>query len=349
LTYKDIAHVVEKAHGRELQYQLISPVQADLLSKFCGLQFSNFNREDHRAQVIRTNNWCGFNHAIGLPMRDNKQCPLHPFQQEIFDALCQYKDIWVKKARDIGMTELIIRFILWLSICYNQQYRGKRWHITTGPRIDIAEHIRVRTERIITGTFPELINSSKLYVLELAGGIVIQAFPSHVAVNTIRGYTEVAGIICDEADYFLNSQQDELRAAVEAYRNKSVPPPWIVLMSTPRAPGSLFEKIEFHEPDTPYHKIWLLYQKGLGTMFSQEQIERERRQPYFDREYCGIYTGGVGNVFSTESIDAATKIQYDPLSIIPKHRNGHRGSVWSSWVSVLHWSCLRGRIHDRPE
>jgi len=38
-------------------------------------------------------------------------------------------------------------------------------------------------------------------------------------------------------------------------------------------------------------------------MFSPEQIERERRQPYFDREYCGIYTGGVGNVFSTESID----------------------------------------------
>jgi len=204
------------------------------------------------------------------------------------------------------LTELIIRFILWLSICYNQQYRGKRWHIITGPRIDIVEDIRVRTERIITGTFPELINSSKQYVLELAGGTVIQAFPSHVAVNTIRGNTEVAGIICDKADYFLNSQQDELRAGVEASRNNSVPPPWIVLISMPRAPGSIFEKIEFHKPDTPYHKIWLLYQKGMGTMFNPEQTERKHRQPYFDREYCGIYTGGVGNAFSTESIDAAT-------------------------------------------
>jgi hypothetical protein len=51
-------------------------------------------------------------------MRNNKQCQLHPLQQKIFDALCQYKDI-VKKVRGIGMTELIIRFILWLSICYN--------------------------------------------------------------------------------------------------------------------------------------------------------------------------------------------------------------------------------------
>jgi hypothetical protein len=82
-----VACVIEKARERELQYELISPVQADLLSKFRGLQFWNFNREDHRAQVIRTNNWCCFNHAIGLPMRDNKQCPLHTFQQEIFDAL----------------------------------------------------------------------------------------------------------------------------------------------------------------------------------------------------------------------------------------------------------------------
>jgi hypothetical protein len=81
--------------------------------------------------------------------------------------------------------------------------------------MDIVVDIRVRTERIITGTFPELIHSSKQYVLELAGGTVIQAFPSHVAVNTIRGYTEVARIICDEAEYILNSQQDELRAAVE--------------------------------------------------------------------------------------------------------------------------------------
>ncbi|MGH9987314.1 MAG: hypothetical protein ACRD8W_25490, partial [Nitrososphaeraceae archaeon] len=70
-------------------------------------------------------------------MRNNKQCQLHPLQQKIFDALCQYKDI-VKKVRGIGMTELIIRFILWLSICYNQQYGGKRWHIITGLRMDIV-------------------------------------------------------------------------------------------------------------------------------------------------------------------------------------------------------------------
>jgi hypothetical protein len=52
-------------------------------------------------------------------------------------------------------------------------------------------------------------------------------------------------------------------------------------------------------------------------MFSPGQIERELRLPYFDREYCGNYTGGVGNVFSTKSIDAATMILYNSLSIVP--------------------------------
>jgi hypothetical protein len=88
---------------------------------------------------------------------------------------------------------------------------------------------------------------------------------------------------------------------------------------------------------------------GMGTMCSPEQIALERRQPYFDGEYCGIYAGGVGNVFSTESIDAATRIQYDPLSITPLAPESACGSVRSSWVGVMHGLCLRGRIHDRLE
>jgi hypothetical protein len=54
-------------------------------------------------------------------------------------------------------------------------------------------------------------------------------------------------------------------------------PHWIVLISKPRAPGSLFKKIES-------------YQKGMGTMFSTEQKECEHGQPYFAREYCRIYS-----------------------------------------------------------
>ena len=88
-----IARAVEKAHERELQHELILPAQADLLSKLRGLQFWNFNREDYRDQTNRTNSWRCFNHPIELPMRDNKQCQLPPLQQEIFDALSQYKDI----------------------------------------------------------------------------------------------------------------------------------------------------------------------------------------------------------------------------------------------------------------
>jgi hypothetical protein len=76
--------------------------------------------------------------------------------------------------------------------------------------------------------------------------------------------------------------------------------------------------------------MWPLKSRSDGSsQFSQEQIERERRQPYFDREYCGIYTGGVSNVFSTESIDAATKIQYNPLSVMPLAPES------ASWIGMV--------------
>jgi hypothetical protein len=87
----------------------------------------------------------------------------------------------------------------------------------------------------------------------------------------IRGYTEVAGIICDEADYIRDSQQDELHAV------------------------------------------------------------------------------GIGNVFSTESIDAATEIQYDPLSIM---RLAPGSGLWIGMVIMgkrFAWVRFRGRIHDLPE
>ena len=88
-----VARVVDKARERDLEFQLISLVLADSLSKFSGLEFWNFKREDYRSQVIRINIWCWFNYAIELPKYKNKQYPLLPFQQEISDTLYQYKDI----------------------------------------------------------------------------------------------------------------------------------------------------------------------------------------------------------------------------------------------------------------
>jgi hypothetical protein len=59
------------------------------------------------------------------------------------------------------------------------------------------------------------------------------------------------------------------------------------------------------------------YTYGLGKIYSQKEIEKAKRSPSFEREYCLKYQGLIGNVFSTLSIDNCQKIEYNPSVTIP--------------------------------
>jgi hypothetical protein len=280
-----------------------------VLEKFSDKPFWIWNREEHYKKAVETNSKCCFNHLIGLPKLDGIDKPMFPYEQELYDALQNYRDICIKKSRGIGGSEFILRYLIWLALSQNSTYRDKRFHIVTGPRIDIASNLIKRTRDIVSANYPQLVRDTKEVIADIAG-VIFQAFPSHT-VNTMRGYTHVKAIIIDEASYFPRSQQIDARLVAEGYRNKTNP--IIVIMSTPQAPGDLLHTIEFEEPST-YHKIQLLYEKGLGYIYSSEQIEKERKEAYFPREYEGKYIGVIGNVFSQLSIDKTIELgqQYNP-------------------------------------
>ena len=106
-------------------------------------------------------------------------------------------------------------------------------------------------------------------------------------------------------------QQEEVRSVAERYIAKS--DPFIVMVSTPNAPGGLFQKIEEEPSDTCiYKKMFLDYTYGLGLIYTKSEIEKAKQSPSFPREYELQYLGLVGNVFSQLSIDNATKIEYNP-------------------------------------
>jgi hypothetical protein len=85
------------------------------------------------------------------------------------------------------------------------------------------------------------------------------------------------------------------------------------MVSTPNAPGGLFQKIEQEPFETCiYKKIFLDYTYGLGKIYTNEEIEKARVSPSFPREYELQYLGLIGNVFSQLSIENATKIEYNP-------------------------------------
>ena len=90
------------------------------------------------------------------------------------------------------------------------------------------------------------------------------------------------------------------------------------MVSTPNRPDGLFNKVEKESFESCiYKKLFLDYTYGLGKIYSQKEIEKAKRSPSFEREYCLKYQGLIGNVFSTLSIDNCQKIEYNPSVTIP--------------------------------
>lgn len=182
--------------------------------------------------------------------------------------------------------------------------------IITGPRIELAITLVERLKSLFYNLCLKF--SSKETVLEL-NGVRIEAFPSH-HVDAMRGLANVSFIYLDEADFFPKGQQQDARKVSERYIAKS--DPYIVLVSTPNAPGQLFETME-KEKYSIYKRIKLDYTYGLGKIYSESEIQEQMKSPSFKQEYCCQYLGTIGNLFSPKQVDDVVKIgqQYKDIPV----------------------------------
>jgi len=88
------------------------------------------------------------------------------------------------------------------------------------------------------------------------------------------------------------------------------------MVSTPKIPGGLFEQIE-NEPEDVciYRRIYLPYTIAVNKIYTEEEMEKAKRSPSFEREYNLKYGYGLGNIFLSPEIDAAYAKKYDPSHI----------------------------------
>jgi hypothetical protein len=187
--------------------------------------------------------------------------------------------------------------------------------IVTGPNIDIAIKLIKRMKALFEPKIG-ITFDSKETVLEL-NGCTIEAYPSN-HIDAHRALDNPKFILIDEGDFFRKGEQEDVRHVSERYIAKS--DPYIVMVSTPNAPDGLFERIEKESEDTCiYKRLFLDYTYGIGKIYSEEEIQKAKASPSFEREYNLKYLGKIGNVFHTEDIEAAIEEgrKYNPDIIIP--------------------------------
>lgn len=288
-------HTYNRVHQRTPEEDKL---YSDTLQRLAEIQGKPFWIEDpirHEHQYYFTSYKCCFNHIVGLPIKDEQWKPIFDYEIEIVKYLEHYKHIWLKKARGLGVTELLLRYMGWLALS-SDTYQNTRFVVVTGPKVKIAWDLIIRLKHLFQ---PYILSDSRLDNLVL-NSVTIEAFPSNTV--SMRGYADFKFILLDEADFFEQSEQEEVMAVARGYIAKT--DPWIVMVSTPNEPNSLFHRIEQMKSDEEagFKRIQYLYERGLGQIYEPSFIEAEKEQPYFKREYEGQYAYGVGNLFSESSI-----------------------------------------------
>ena len=263
-----------------------------------------WNREEHILQDIKNNGNCCFNHIIGLPIKNGKEYPLFDYEQLIFDTIEENQNIWIKKARGLGVTTFLIRYLAW-KILSSSELDGRSIFIVSGTREEFANYVKKKMEQLFERRFPDLVLDSKYTELVLKN-TWIKVMPTK-NIKDIRGYMDAAYLFIDEADFFSPKEQEELEPAITAYEEKSKGR--TIMVSTPNAPGGLFERIE-KDKNSKYTKLFLDYTYGLDKIYDRVFLEKKKLEPEFEREYNLKYLGLVGNVFHTKDIENAMK-EYD--------------------------------------
>jgi hypothetical protein len=272
------------------------------LSILRGLPFWIWDKEIHRKQATATNGNCCVQHVLGLPIKNGKAFPLFEFQKLIFDTIEQNQNIWIKKARGIGVTTFLIRYLVW-KILYSNELDGKSIFIISGTREEFANYVKKKMEDLFLPRFPNVVFDSKYTELWI-NKTWIKVMPTK-NIKDVRGYMDVAYLFIDEADHFDKSIQEELEPAITAYEEKSKGK--TIMASTPNRPDGLFERIE-KDPNSKYKKLFLGYELGLGKIYDPAYIAQKKLEPEFEREYNLKYLGKVGNVFSPSQIDKAIEL-----------------------------------------
>ena len=284
----------QKEEGEEESYN------SSFFDNLKGLPF--FRWEDWHTKPQPKGSRCCFTCEIGWPVKNGVMHAIYDYEKEIIDALedrsdpSKSKHVWIKKARGLGVTELVLRMMIWIAV-RDDAAKNSHMCVITGPNIELATELIDRIQQLFHyGVKFERATNTILKIR----GVTIRAYPSnHLAA--MRGIPVVSFIFLDEAAYFGKKEQEEIRPLIDPYIPKSNP--YLVVCSTPNTPWDWYASIESEKEDhTLFKRMFLYYTRGLGKIYTESEISQAQKSPSFKREYELQYLGELGNVFAESDI-----------------------------------------------
>ena len=133
MTLKNLSKILDK-YEEQLGYNF-----GQRFDQLKNLPF--YNWPDSKRVVLNTlhisRNSNTFNNAIGLPKKNGVAMPLFDYEQLLFDTLQSNKQVWIKKATGLGITEFMLRYMAWPCPRGNT-LPGSQMCVVTEPRIELT-------------------------------------------------------------------------------------------------------------------------------------------------------------------------------------------------------------------
>jgi hypothetical protein len=191
VTFKDLRkfldNSVKTAENNEEKQQETIKLNSQSFDIFRDKPFWISDIEARKAEDRRTKGNCCFNHIIGLPKKDGIEHKIYDYEMQLVNALENNKSIFVKKARGLGITELLLRYMAYLAVRNDNDYFGCRFHIVTGPSIRLAEELIDRIWLLFLNCKSGSIELKQIGPIIYVNNTTIQAFPSHTSFSMLLG------------------------------------------------------------------------------------------------------------------------------------------------------------------
>ena len=119
---------------------------------------------------------CCFNHIVGLPQKNGIEHPMYDYEDELYRVIESNQHVWCKKARGIGFTTFLIRYIAYKALV-NDELSYKSVFIIAGTRVDFANEIKNKMEQLFPEEYKDVIHDSK-YTLTFINKTRFKVFPT---------------------------------------------------------------------------------------------------------------------------------------------------------------------------